>query len=149
MFTFFTHVDGTVYPIYLEGELTTTSYSNTISKNNIKEVEIGTLVTSIDQGAFEGCVAMQSVTIPDSVTSIGNYAFTGTALQNVTIPDSVTSIGNYAFQNCSALQSVTIGDSVTSIGNYAFTGTALQSVTIPDSVTSIGNGAFYNCIALQ
>ena len=87
-----------------------------------------------------------SITIPNSVTRIGNYAFSGcTGLTSVTIPNSVTSIGNYAFYNCTGLTSVVIPDSVTSIGRSAFEGcTGLTSITIPDSVTSIGESAFYN-----
>lgn len=85
-----------------------------------------------------------SITIPDSVTSIGNYAFCGCiGLTSVTIPDSVTRIGNYAFSGCTGLTSITIPDSVTSIGNGAFYKcTGLTSITIPDSVTSIGDDAF-------
>ena len=68
---------------------------------------------------------------------------------DVTIPDSVTSIGDYAFEDCSGLTSVTIPDSVTSIGSSAFSGcSGLTSVTIPDSVTSIGKYAFYDCSGL-
>ena len=94
--------------------------------------------------------ARTSYTIPDSVTSIGDWAFREcTSLTSVTIPDSVTSIGNYAFYNCTSLTSVTIPDSVTSIGDSAFRYcTSLTSVTIPGSVTSIGEYAFYNCDAL-
>ncbi len=67
---------------------------------------------------------------------------------NVTIPDSVTSIWSYAFSGCSGLASVTIPDSVTSIGSYAFSGcSGLASVTIPDAVTSIGDSAFSGCSA--
>ena len=62
-----------------------------------------------------------SFTIPDAVTSIGNYAFYNCdSLTSIEIPDSVTSIGNSAFFDCSSLTSVVIGDSVTSIGEYAF-----------------------------
>ena len=88
-----------------------------------------------------------AVTIPHSVTSIGNFAFSScTSLTSVTIPNSVTSIGNSAFSRCESLTSVTIPDSVTSIGDYAFQFCrSLTSVTIPDSVTSIGDYAFFGC----
>ncbi len=130
-------------------------------------------VTGID-GAFNGCTSLTSVTIPDSVTNIGNYAFNGcTSLTSVTIPDNVTSIGNSAFEyctsltsvtipnnvtnigyrsfyDCKSLTSITIGNSVTSIGNSAFEYcTSLTSVTIPNSVTSIGNYTFSDCSNLK
>lgn len=78
-------------------------------------------------GAFRNCSMLTSVTIPDSVTSIVDYAFSGcTGLTSVTIPDTVTSIGEDAFRDC----------------------TGLTSLTIPDSVESIGEDAFYNCTGL-
>ena len=65
-------------------------------------------------------------------------------ISSVVIPDSVTSINEYAFYNCNSLPSVTIGNKVTSINYYAFSYCAnLTSVTIPSSVTSIGRGAFF------
>ena len=68
---------------------------------------------------------------------------------NVTLSDSVTSIGDYAFSHCDSLTSVAIPDSVTSIGEQAFRGCSnLISVTIPDSMTSIGSAAFYDCSSL-
>ena len=67
----------------------------------------------------------------------------------LSIPDSVTTIGERAFSDCSNLTSVTIPDSVTTIGEGAFSWCeSLTSVTIPDSVTTIGNGAFYICSSL-
>ncbi len=70
--------------------------------------------------------------------------------KNTTIPNSVTSIGNYAFYNCTGLTSITILNSVESIGMGAFYGcTGLTSITIPNSVTSIGMGAFYGCTGLM
>jgi hypothetical protein len=90
--------------------------------------------------------ATGDLVIPDTiggnpVTSIGDYAFY--ICTSLTIPDSVTSIGANAFRSCSSLTSITIPDGVTSIGDLAFWNcTSLTGITIPDGVTSIGEGAF-------
>ena len=136
---------------------------------------VGTLyfnedITVVRDDAFNCCDSLTSITIPDSVTSIGRHAFdgcTGELIVNcnipnasssssgafynskftkVTIGDSVTSIGDWAFKDCSSLTSITIPDSVTSIGDYAFSGCdSLTSITIPNSVTTIGDSAFKDC----
>ena len=116
----------------------------------LASITIPNSVTSIGGGAFSGCSSLTSVTVPNSVTSIGTYAFQGcSSLSSVTIPNNVTSIEAGAFSGCSSLTSVTIPNSVTSIGDYAFDGcSGLTSVTIPNSVTSIGDWAFRSCTAL-
>jgi hypothetical protein len=92
---------------------------------------------------------VESYTIPNSVTNIGEEAFFECVnLTNVIIPNSVTSIGDMAFAGCAGMASITIPTSITSIGNYAFDGISLTSVSIPNSVTNIGNGAFENCPTL-
>ena len=89
--------------------------------------------------------------IPNSVTSIGVYAFSYcTSLTSITIPNSVTNIGVNSFEECTSLTSVTIPDSVTSIGGWAFDGCrSLTSLTIPKSVTSIDRNVFYNSTSLK
>jgi hypothetical protein len=83
---------------------------------------------------------------------IPNYAFGGdilnrpcTKITSVTIPDGVTTIGNYAFAGCTGLTSINIPDGVTTIGNYAFARVKLKNVTIPDSVTTIGYNPWSQC----
>ena len=134
--------------------------------------------------AFSGCSGLTSITIPNTITSIGQNAFYNCSgltnivvrtdnlhfdsrencnaiietasntlivgCKNSIIPNSVTSIGDYAFSGCSGLTNIDIPNSVTSIGSYAFSGcNGLTNIDIPNSVTSIGEGALYKCSALN
>lgn len=94
---------------------------------------------------------MTSVVIPETVISIGEYAFfIYSGLKSVIIPESVSSIGNYAFYGCSSLTSVIIPNSVTSIGDYAFYGCiGLTSVILSESLEEIGIYAFAQCNAIN
>ena len=104
-------------------------------------------VTSIGGYAFYGCEGLTSVTFGNSVTSIGDYAFRGcTGLSSVTIPDSVKSIGESAFYYCAGLTRVTIGNSVTRIGAEAFEGCTRRLVNI---AVAVGNTKYHsadNCL---
>jgi hypothetical protein len=100
-------------------------------------------VTKINEGAFQWCTNLTSVTIPGSVTNIGDQAFLGSGLTNVVIPDSVKVIEGMAFTDCTNLTSVTIPNSVTSIGHGVFGGRIkLSAVKIPNSVTHMGGNPF-------
>ena len=118
--------------------------------SSLTSVEIPNSVTTISNYAFRGCSSLTSVEIPNSVTTIGNYAFSCcSSLVSVEIPNSVTTIGEYAFGYCSSLVSVEIPNSVTTIGEYAFGYCySLVSVEIPNSVTTIEAHVFYSCSSL-
>ena len=139
-----------VIPATHEGKPVTQILSKAFQSSSINTVTIPETVSSIGERAFSGCADLTAVTIPDSVTSIGTSAFSGcVGLTSIEIPDSVTSIENGAFSRCTGLTSVTIPDSVTSISDGAFCGcTGLVSITVSDSVTSIGKIAFLDCIGL-
>lgn len=127
-------VDGNCYNINSDGTSVTVTYKGTGDK-------------------YSGAVVIPETVIYDSknysVTSISEAAFSYSVLTSVTIGNSVTSIGNGAFYECSGLTSINIPNSVTSIGQYAFVDcSGLTSITIPNSMTSIGDDAFYGCSSL-
>ena len=138
---------------------------------SLKQVVIGDEATEIDSNAFDGCMGLSSViignnvtsigyrafrnccfdltevTLPESLTIIGEAAFNGcSALTSIAIPNNVTDIGNSSFSGCTSLVSLTLGTGVKTIGLYAFSDCySLTSITIPNSVTSIGEYAFRDC----
>lgn len=99
----------------------------------------------------EDSVAITSVTLPNTITKIGDFAFDGNRkLTTIEIPDGVTSIGKAAFLNCASLESITIPEGVTEIKESTFSGCEnLKSITLPNSVTKIGAGAFSGCLELE
>lgn len=109
-----------------------------------KSVTIPNSVTVIGDSAFYMCSSLTKISKPVNCTSIGENAFYGcTGLTVMAMPNKLTNIGSHAFSGCAGLKSVTLSGSVTSIGAWAFDGcTSLKSITIPKSVTKIGNYAF-------
>lgn len=112
---------------------------------DLTSVTIPNSVRSIGSTAFHGCIGLTSVTIPNSVTEIGWYAFSNcSGLTSITIPNSVTEINGYTFENCSGLTSVTIGTGVTNIESYAFENcSGLVTVNLNATNWTTDNGCFH------
>ena len=120
-----------------------------IHHHNIQSVTIPESVTSIGQSAFEDCFSLDSLIIKDAATSIGKSAFNGcSALTTLSLGENITMIGDYAFQRCSYLTNVTIPQRVTSIGRQAFYLTDLNTLTIKGPINSMGYAAFAGCTNL-
>lgn len=112
---------------------------------NLEEIILPNTLKSIGEYAFSGTNIL-SIIIPHSVKEIEANAFAGCEkLRHVTLSNSLVTIKEGLFSNCSSLASITIPQSVKIIESGAFSETALQSIVIPDSVTSIGNGVFSWC----
>lgn len=158
------------------GKIADYSYAETLWDPyifNIKEVSIGSGITSIGNYAFAYGMEIKTVTIPDTVTSIGRDAFLYcTALEALVLPEKLTAIGEAAFgtctslesinipkgvkefkkstfERCHSLRSIAIPEGMTSIPDYLFDGcSALTELTIPQGVTKIGKSAFRDCSSL-
>ena len=171
----------TAHDLYINNELVTdvvipesvTVVGNQLSGISAKSITMHDNITEIADSAFEGCLNLESATIPSRVlrinygtfrdckvlksvvigkrvTAIGESAFNGcAALSEVEIPNSVITIENDAFRDCISLTAIDIPNSVTSIGWYAFAGcTRLCDLTIGNGVATIESYAFENCQSL-
>jgi hypothetical protein len=143
---------GFAYTVNPDGyTITITGYSGSGGSVAFPANIEGNAVTVIGRGSeiFASDSGVTNVTIPGSVTSIGEGAFAGSDLVSVTIPGSVISIGSSAFSTCDSLTNVTISNGVMSIGEDAFyRSDLLTNVTIPSSVIDIGVDAFNSCFSL-
>ena len=116
--------------------------------NNLKNVTISDTVTSIGEDAFRVEYynepdSIESIVIPNSVTSIASGAFYGQQLRSITIPGSVKTISATAFRYCEDLETVIILDGVSTIENYTFEGCKnIKTISVPSTVTSLGSDSF-------
>ena len=118
--------------------------------SSLESITIPNGVTNIGEYAFYGCSSLTSVTIPNGVSKIADRTFSGCEkLYSITLPESITEIEGKAFQNCSSLTNVTIPNNVANIGSNAFEGcSSLTSIVIPEGVRDIEDRTFYGCESL-
>lgn len=137
--------------IYDNDNYTVTSIGEDVfSRCPITSVSIPNTVTKIGGYAFSNCTSLTSISIPNSVTEIDEYAFREcTKLTSISLPNTLTTIAKGVFYECSSLSSVVIPITVTSISEDAFNFcSTLTSISISNTVTEIGNYAFSNCESL-
>ncbi|MBR6089754.1 MAG: leucine-rich repeat domain-containing protein [Anaerolineaceae bacterium] len=130
--------------------LTITAYHGNEKQIDIPHEIQGIKVTALGDNLFKSNITLQSVSIPDTVSSVGSYAFHGcTSLSEIRLPSGLTRIEPYTFRYCTALTQITLPEALTVISAYAFSGCiGLTEIRIPDSVTQIGESAFEECASL-
>lgn len=151
-----------VNPEVLSVELASGVEPTKIGANRFRKCEklttftIPDTVTSLGDYCFSGCHKLTEITIPEGVTSLGASCFSGTrALTKITLPNTLTSLGDSCFYQDykytdQGLTKITIPDGVTSIGRYCFGGNGkLREVTLPAGLKSIGETAFRACESLH
>ena len=122
-----------------------------IHHTKIQSVTIPESVTSIGRAAFMNCTGLTSLTIKGVATSIGAVAFsTCTSLTSLSLVGSFQTIGEHAFASCNSLTSLSLTCDVQKIGDYAFvTCNSLTSLSLTGDIQKIGDYAFYSCPSLK
>ena len=149
-----------------------------VGSRNVQHVEIpaavnGLPVSVIDEYAFSGDTALQSLSLPEGLEEIGGFVFFGSGLKTAELPGTLMAVGRYAFAGCrnlesfvwtasapelsagvlcgdSALADLTLPEGIVSIGDYALEGcSGLSTLRIPDSATALGAGALKNMAGLE
>ncbi len=114
-------------------------------------VNIPDAVKTISWGAFMDCYNLKTVTIPNSLTTLGTWAFNGAAIESIYIPKALKNCSSYpVFGGCHNLKTVTFEEGITEIIDYLFYGCpGVEKITLPNTVTAIGEYAFKDCVNLK
>ena len=107
-------------------------------------------VVELAASAFAYQTEITDVTLPNSVTRIGESCFMESSLQSITLPEGVTELPDYCFQYCNSLKSITLPEGLTKLGADCFSySKALEEITLPESVKEVGAFCFYRCLGLK
>ena len=139
--------DGITYRIDENGAMVAAAEATLTEANILSSVEFEGnqyAVIKINNGVFSGNTNLESVALPESLTTLGSRSFEFCkSLKTIKIPSGVTTIPFQCFNGCSSLESIAIPEGVTDIGNEAFSGCNLNALTLPESLVKIGSWAFY------
>lgn len=128
----------------------TINVSNTNIFQNCNSIKKLTWNATNVSSQFVPTANIEQVTIGDGVTELPQYFLQNAKITSLSLPSSLTSIGNYAFYNCSNLSSLSLPSSVTTIGSYAFQNcSGITSLTIPENLNSVGSNAFSGCNSIS
>ena len=144
----YTTANGKTIPLANNIDFGSKILSHTIDSKGTCIIEFEGKFTRIPDGAFKDTkINSYNIKIPNTVTSIGSYAFANTLIcGSLIIPNSVTEIKEGAFENCKKLSSLTLPSNLKRIESLVFKSCGFSgSLTIPNSVTEIGHHAFYDC----
>ncbi|MEE0908073.1 MAG: leucine-rich repeat domain-containing protein, partial [Muribaculaceae bacterium] len=140
-------------------KFTTLTLPNTIKEIGYKAFEYcsemttltiaeGSSLTTIGENAFYSCKKLESVSLPGTVTTMGQLAFGNTGLVTVTLGEGITEIPAHSFYASSKLKNINFPESCTKIGAHAFSGCAFEALVFPTTIAEIGDGAFASCTQL-
>lgn len=144
--------NGTDKDVVIPKEIKIIGKSAFENNSTVETIEFakGSQVDTIARYAFKDCVSLKSITIPNTVVSIGYGAFQDCSkLADIRIPESVETIDANAFKGCLALTDVELNDGLLEIGDYAFASTPITYIFFPSTLEKIGNGVFSNCSKLE
>ena len=173
----FLNYKATIKSVVIEEGVTSVGYGIFNGWTALASVELSGTITTIDGESFRGCTGLKAIDIPDSVTTLGYGAFWGAGLESVVVPESVTSIKNYVFyrckslvsaeiygttdykvgsriykapgarmfSECSKLSNIVLGENINLLNTYCFHGTAITEFTVPARVKFVYDAAFHSC----
>ncbi|MBQ8683930.1 MAG: leucine-rich repeat domain-containing protein, partial [Clostridia bacterium] len=173
----FLNYSATTTKVIIEEGVTTVGYGIFNGWTALASVELPFSLTTIDGESFRGCTGLKAIEIPYGVTTLGYGAFWGAGLESVVIPESVTSIKNYVFyrckslvsaeiygttdykvgsriykapgarmfSECSKLSNIVLGENINLLNTYCFHGTAITEFTVPARVKFVYDAAFHSC----
>ena len=131
---------------YTEGTEFPAEFNNC---STLRYIQLPQGVTSIARDGFRNAKNLWNISLPSTLRTIGEYAFTFSGLSNITIPEGMDIIGRCAFEDAANLQSISFPSTLKTIGEYAFKNSGLSAITLPEGLETIETGTFENAVYLQ